>query len=385
MRNTEVGMRNWGIILILFLPSLGMAQSTAAEAYRIAASQIPVATNDAERFILKSVIDAPLNDSARELLKRGASQLALFDASSAMAFGDWGLDETDPTYGGRSIKGLAELADLVILRARSNAANGDLDGALADCYRVALLASRLSAQPSLTRQIQQNDVMARSLEMAATLLPRLSPPQIERFNASLKELRPPVDPITISQLEQESYLGLYTRLINDEGMRRMASRAGGTLNAVFGIQTQPIDVEDLARDPLKAQDVLNETREIFAKMIDVLKEPPGERAAAMKIIPRQHDFTHPLSRGAAELVTAAYRLGEEQSRLMEVYQIAAAICDNPARPIDPEWAKSQAGKSRYVPVPGGFELHWKATDDEIERVLRVGERPTRTPPTTASS
>lgn len=375
------------ILAVCASASLVCAQpSSAGDMYRAAGDQLPAANTPAQRSLLTHPLDGPLDEAAAaDLIHRAEIPLHLFDLASTLPFVEWGFDNTDPLYAAKTVNHGQELADLIIIRARLSAAKKDFPAALEDAYRIALLSRRLSVQPSLPRQAQQSDLLDRSLSLVALLLPQLDPSLIEPFVQRLEALPLAADPTEVSRVEKDSYIWLFTTVMESPEMRLMAHRLGNNFNSAFGIMVPTASMQDLFDDPELAQSAFSMTNDVFDRMIESLRQSPGERAAAMRIIPSQYGFAHALVRNAIQLVIVSYQLDMRQSLMMEMFKSAARLYAKPERPIDLPMLRAVERAYNVSAVDGGFEIRCDMPNGAAPAIIRIGLRPAVVEPTTKPS
>ncbi|HVT89970.1 MAG TPA: hypothetical protein VHD56_14040 [Tepidisphaeraceae bacterium] len=372
-------MKYWVVPIYLLLgATIGAAQSTsAADLYRAAGQSVPKRTSPAEEFVWQDVFDAPLDKPANDILKRAGESLELFDSSSKMAFGEWGFNSEDPMAGAILLNGGEDLAGLVVLRARLRMARGDYAGALDDSFNIAQLARRLSVEPSLMRQRQQTVIFEKAMQLAASMVIDAPPEFLAHFVDRLSELRSPIDPVELAKATQKSYISFYRGLIASPRWRSMAPDMGKPLNEMFGLPGTRIDVNDLAADAELADAVFAQAQSAADEMIAALHAAGGERDAAMVIIPTRYRATHPLVRGACDLVVLTHRLDRSEAAIEKMLKKAVEISAH--QPIDPEAARKAAGEFQYSKSPGGFDLKYVLFGNPTPTILHVGPRPLRSP------
>jgi hypothetical protein len=368
------------IAVSVALTTRSFAQSSsAAELYRIAARAVPAPADDAEKFVLTNVLDAPLDDAAKRFVERSAKALNLFEVASRLPLADWGFDSNESLAAGQKIARGSDLASLIILRARQRVAAGQTTAALDDIYNLAQLSRRLSVQPSLARQEQQNALSANFIDAFAMLLPQLAPNDVDDFFKRIDALREPAAPVEVTAAAKQTYLWYYGKLIENRQLRLAAGESTQTLGNLFGPAIQPIDVDDLARDPASATASLAEAQNAFGDMVAALERPSAEREAALEQAIEHHSAGHALVRGAGAIARRSLQLNQEHARKLEMLRIAAAIWADPKARNDGEVARRRAAPYQYETKEGGFEIR------SAELTLRVGPRPVRKAPATTQA
>lgn len=365
------------------------AQSrSAADSYRVAASGITSTKDEAERFVLSNVLDAPLDAPAKAIVERYGKSLEMFDVASKLPFGTWGYDLNEPMTAGRLVPNILELADVVILRARLRAAAGDHKLPLEDALHLAQLARRLSVQPSLPRQIQQLTLFDKATQLAGAALLDAAPADITAFVEKLDELRSPPDAIDVIEAEERAYLLYHRRLVDDPYLRRIAEEGIGPFNMLFGKSIQPVNVDDLTGDEPAAIAAFAATEQVFTDVIAALKLPPLERVSELQAARARAKVAHPLAQAAVQIMDECMRLTQIHEMQMTFLRTAATICADPQRPIDADKARALARPMRfdYLPLEAGFSM--KFTDQgqlNPPMTIVVGPRPVRVMPATAPS
>lgn len=311
-------MRFKVLLIVLLLGIEAAAQSrSSADAYRGAAEAVPASATDFERQILTNSLEVPLNDDARAFLKRCDRSLELFDAASQIAFGTWGFDTSDRLQVTRPISRMVELAQVVVLRARFALAVGKLSDALDDCYTLAVLARRMSVQPSLARLAQQEAILSCSLTLAGTILPKASAAASTQFISRLEELRSPADAVAIAKGERDVYLWFHGQLIDDPMLRRLVNSSRQAFGELIDPKSSRLEVQDLVEDPEKRVAIFAETTTAFDEMIQALNEPLEQRDAALQAAAAKFEKSHVLVRGASRIVLRIHQLDRSQAAMMQ--------------------------------------------------------------------
>jgi hypothetical protein len=156
-----------------------------------------------------------------------------------------------------------------------------------------------------------------------------------------------------------------------------------SVGQIFGVTSGPSDVDDLVADSAVADQVFADTESAFNQMITALKSPDSDRTGAVLDTVRKLHSSHPLVRGAAQMVNQSYQLNLVEPMKVELMRTAAKICTQLPRPIDPTQATQLAGSYQYSRAPGGFELLGTIEGVDEPVIVRIGPRPLRSRPTPA--
>jgi len=245
----------------------GELGDNAALKYWKAFSTLPQLDQD-DGQLLRSSSESPLSGRARKIVERAEPSLRLLHKGASIESCDWGHDFNEGAelllpHCGKS----RELARWAALRARVRLADGDADGANDDLLATIWLAHHCSAGGTFIEILVGCSIRETAVDVAASHVAVMTPPQRAQLAADLRELPPPTSSVVGLRTEKSVGHAWFARLL----------RAGefGRVARVFSADLDKDPEAKLVAEALKDPETLKRVLERSAAALDRIIRDAG--------------------------------------------------------------------------------------------------------------